>query len=110
MKRKKGTYPHTWLSGPDEVDHKLYVDCLRARAQANFRGEGWEISEKDYIAIWRQDDRYKSKGRGTGSLCMIRIDLEKPWRMDNVMILERVKHFRKCGTERMERHLARQSV
>lgn len=107
MGRKKGLYPNSWYSGPDPVDHKLYIDCQRARAQANFRGEGWSITEQEYIALWRENDSYKSKGRGTGCLCLVRIDLEKPWTLDNVVILERVKHFRKCGTERLERHYAR---
>jgi 5-methylcytosine-specific restriction endonuclease McrA len=110
MGRKSGTYPHTWLSGPDEVDHKLYIDCLRARAQANFRGEGWTITEQEYIKLWRTDDRYKLKGRGTESLCLVRIDLEKAWTLDNVEIIERIKHFRRSGKETKERHLAKQSV
>lgn len=110
MGRKSGIYPHTWLSGPDPVDHKLYTDCLRARAQANFRGEGWEISEQEYIDLWRSEDRYKSKGRSTGCLCLVRIDLEKAWTLDNVHIVERVKHFRRSGKETKERHLAKQRI
>ncbi len=96
MGRIKGKrYPDSWLCGPDPVDHKLYYDCQRARAQANFRGEGWMITEEEYIRLWRENDRYKLKGRSTGSLCLTRIDIEKPWTMDNVEILQRVKHFRK---------------
>lgn len=101
MGKKKGIYPHTWLSGPDDIDHKLYTDCQRARAQANFRGEGWEITEKEYIALWRQDDLYKLKGRGTGNYCMVRIDKEKPWRLDNVEIIERITHFRNSGSSNL---------
>lgn len=109
MGRLKGSIsPNTWLSGPDPINHKLYTDCQRARAQANFRGEGWEITEQEYIDLWRQDDNYKLKGRSTGSLCLVRIDLEKPWRLDNVQILERLRHFRRAGSETRERHLARQ--
>ena len=108
MGRLKGSLsPESWLSGPDPIDHKLYVDCQRARAQANFRGEGWTITEQEYIALWRQNDNYKLKGRSSGSLCLVRIDLEKPWTLDNVEILERVRHYRKCGKERLERHHAR---
>lgn len=107
MGRKSGIYPHTWISGPDPVDHKLYNDCLRARAQANFRGEVWLLSEKEYISLWRENDAYKLKGRGTGSLCLIRIDIEGPWRLNNVEIVERIKHFRRSGRERLERMNAR---
>ena len=110
MGRKKGIYPHTWLSGPDPIDHKLYTDCLRARAQANFRGEEWLLTEQEYIAIWRKDDNYKLKGRGTGSLCLIRIDLEKAWSVDNVEIKERIRHFRRAGKETRGRYLAKQRL
>lgn len=104
MGRKKGTlYPKDWLSGPDPVDHRLYNDCLRARAQAWYRGEEWSLSEQEYIALWRAEDRYKLKGRTTGSLCLVRIDLEKAWCLDNVEIIERIRHFRRSGRERRER-------
>ena len=103
MGRKNGTYPHLWTSGPDPVDHKLFNDCQRARAQAWHRGQEWYITEQEYIRLWRQDNRYLRKGRGTGCLCLVRIDLEGDWRLDNVEIIERHQHFRKCGKERRER-------
>jgi hypothetical protein len=34
---------------------------------------------------------------------MVRKDLDSAWRLDNVEIVERHKHFRKCGLERKER-------
>ena len=96
MGKKKGIYPQQWLSGPDLIDHKLYTDCQRARAQAWFRGEEWLITEQEYIDLWREDDHYLRKGRTTGSLCMVRLDIEKAWTLDNVMIIERTKHFRRA--------------
>lgn len=100
MGRQKGkTYPEAWYCGPDPIDHKLYYACQRARAQAWFRGEEWHITEREYIDIWRKDDRYKLKGRTTGSLCLVRIDIEKGWTLDNVEVLERYKHFRRAGKE-----------
>jgi hypothetical protein len=95
---KTGTYPNIWLSGPDPVDHKLYTDCQRARAQAWYRGEDWFITEQEYIDLWRQENRYLRKGRSTGSLCMIRLDIERAWTLDNVAIIERHKHFRRTHT------------
>ncbi len=104
MGRIKGKlYPNEWQSGPDPVDHRLFNDCQRARAQAWYRGEEWLITEQEYIAIWRKDDHYLRKGRTTGSLCLTRIDIDKAWTLDNVEIQERQKHFRKCGLERRER-------
>ena len=107
MGRKKGiVYPQSWYAGPDPVDHKLYIDCQRARAQAWFRGEQWSITEQEYIQLWREDDRYLRKGRGTGSLCLIRIDITDGWRLANVEIIERQKHFRRARQIQRERQNA----
>lgn len=107
MGRRLGPYPHLWKSGPDEINHKLFTDCQRARAQAWYRGEEWFITEEEYIRIWRQDDRYLKKGRTIDSLCMSKIDYELPWHIDNVQIMSRHEHFLQCsklGRPRRVRH------
>lgn len=96
MGRKSGLYPQTWKSGPDPIDHRLYNDCQRARAQAWYRGEEWFITEAEYISIWREDDRYLHKGRTRESLCLVKIDKSLPWSLDNVKFLSRLEHFRTC--------------
>lgn len=107
MGRKKGTlYPKDWLSGPDPVDHRLYNDCLRARAQAWYRGEEWLLTEQEYIQLWRVNDNYLRKGRTTGSLCLIRIDIERAWHIDNVEVIERHRHFRRARQIQKEKHHA----
>ena len=100
MGRRKGLYPQLWKSGPSDVDHRLYIDCQRARAQARYRGEEWAITEDEYIALWRQDDLYKLKGRGIGCLCMSRVDARLPWTIDNVVIVARLKMFKLSGQTR----------
>ena len=98
MGRKKGVLLNdVWLSGPDPIDHKLYNDCMKARAQAYYRGEQWSISEQEYIELWRRDDRYLRKGRTRHSLCMIRLDPRLPWSVDNVEIISRLDHFKTCS-------------
>ena len=103
MGRQKGVLlPEEWFSGPDPVDHRLYIDCQRARAQAWYRGQDWTITEQQYIDIWRTNDWYKLKGRGLGSVCLSRIDPEKGWHIDNVEIVERFKHYSKAGKKSRE--------
>jgi hypothetical protein len=93
--RTKGRLiPEIWKSGPDEIDHRLYTDCQRARAQARYRGEEWLITEQEYIDLWRHDDRYLNKGRSTDSICMCRRDPELPWTPDNIDFLLRIDHLR----------------
>jgi len=97
MGKKSGIYPHTWMSGPDKVNHKLYADCQRARAQAWFRGEEWTITEQEYINLWRQDDRYLQKGRERHCLCLTKIDPDLGWHTDNVQFISRLEHLRNIG-------------
>lgn len=94
MARKEGLYPDIWKSGPDPVDHRLYTDCQRARAQAKYRGEDWQITEEQYVALWRTNDNYLNKGRHKDAVCLTRIDPDSAWTIDNVEIIPRIVHFR----------------
>lgn len=94
------TRPYQWLSGPDQQHHKLYTDCQRARAQARHRGEEWLITEREYIELWTKNDQHLSKGRGRSDLTMTRRDPEKSWTVDNVEIISRIEHLRRCNRRR----------
>ena len=96
MRRRERLLPHIWISGPDPINHKLYTDCQRARAQAWYRGEEWHITEQEYIDIWRTDDRYLNKGRHSHNFCLRRLNYEGAWAVDNVEITERGIHYREC--------------
>jgi hypothetical protein len=84
------------------VDHRLYTDCQRARAQAKYRGESWTITEEQYIAIWRKDDQYLKKGRGPNDLCLTMCDPELGWHLDNVEIIDRLVHYKNQGLMRRQ--------
>lgn len=91
---KSGQYPHIWKSGADPIDHKLWIDCQRARAQAWFRGQDWFITEQEYVQLWREDDRYLRKGRTLSDLCLCRRDADLPWTLDNVEFKTREEHYK----------------
>lgn len=107
MSRRPGINPIQWKSGPDPVDHRLYVDCQRARAQAWYRGEDWFITEQEYIDLWRDQDRYLKKGRTRESLCLSKIDQDLAWSLENVQFITRAEHFRTCSTEHRARARSR---
>jgi hypothetical protein len=86
---------------PDPIDHKLFMDCMRARAQAWYLGEEWLLTDEEYIQQWRQDDRYLHKGRHNDQLCMTRLNYELPWSMDNIQIITRAEHYRFCSTHKI---------
>ena len=94
---RSGLRPHTWRSGSDPIDHKLYTACQRARAQAHFRGEEWTITEQEFIELWRTDDRYLRKGRTLASVCMTMCDPELGWHVGNVEFITREEHFKHCN-------------
>jgi hypothetical protein len=95
---KKGTVkgttrPYQWLSGPELHRHDLYNQWLKARAQARFRGEPWDLTSEEYIELWCEEDRYLNKGRRPDQLCLRRRDLDLGWTLDNVEIISRRQHY-----------------
>lgn len=86
---------------PDPIDNKLFLDCMRARAQAWYQGQEWLLTDDEYIALWRQDDLYKFKGRHNEDYCLVRNDYSLPWQMDNVRIITRLEHYQICAREKL---------
>lgn len=87
--------PHVWLVGPDEYKHKMYQPWLVAKAQANFRGEEWDLSFEDYYEAW--NGLWDQRGRLSDELCMTRIDYEGAWEKSNIEIITRKQH---CGKQK----------
>lgn len=90
----RGPEPHRWFSGPDERRHNQYVAWLRAKAQANFRKEGWTMTFEEFEFMWNQDASWEQRGRGSDDLLMTRRDSSKPWSSDNCYIMLRGEHLR----------------
>lgn len=87
----KGIRPHTWKYS-DPLEHEQHIAWHKARAQANFRGEGWELSLKEYQMIW--GDQWYLKGRSPHSLSLVRIDRSLPWSFTNCILRERREYLR----------------
>jgi hypothetical protein len=97
---QKGPRPHC-RKYPDPVDHKLFMDCMRARAQAWYFDQDWTISEDAYIELWRRNDRYLNKGRHNDQYCLVRRDYKQGWTLDNVQIITRGDHYHICSKEKI---------
>jgi hypothetical protein len=97
---QKGPRPHC-RRFPDPADHKLFMDCMRARAQAKYFDQEWTIEPDDYISLWRINDRYLNKGRANEDFCLIRRDYEQGWHLDNVVIVTRLEHYQICSREKI---------
>ena len=96
MTKKREPYgerPHTWITGPDEYKHSMYVPWMRMKAQAAFRGEEWNLPFEDFFNAW--NGKWENRGRNSDSLCMTRIDYDGIWSKDNIIIITRKEHCSK---------------
>jgi hypothetical protein len=83
--------PHVWLSGPDEYRHSMYHPWMLAKAQAKFRGEGFELTFEQFFELW--NGRWHERGRGIDDLCITRINPDKAWKKSNVHVITRREHL-----------------
>lgn len=90
--------PSTWKTGPDPVRHDKYVAWMRAKAQADFRGEHWWMSFEEYEAKW--GDLWHLRGRAADAKILTRIDPEGSWSPENTHIIRRGDFVRDFHRER----------
>lgn len=83
----------------DQDLHEKHIAFLRARAQANFRKEGWELTIEDYFELWSKD--WACRGRARNDLVLTRRDHKLSWTRDNVEVVTRyeqlMRKFRMYG-------------
>jgi hypothetical protein len=91
-------YPHTWLSGPDEFKHEMYLPWLRSKAQANYRKEEWDLSFEEFYLIWKE--QWHNRGRKIDNVCMSRDDMDGVWDKNNIIIITRHEHIKRTGAHR----------
>jgi hypothetical protein len=87
MGRPKGQNSNLWKY-PDELDHLRHIAFLKARAQANYRQEPWILTIEEFFQLWPKES-WCLRGRKPGELCMIRLDREGPWSIDNSRVVTR---------------------
>lgn len=85
-----GIRPLVWKSGPDPVLHQQYAAWSQCRAQANYRGEAWQLTFEEYQEIWQGS--WHLRGRTKNTLCMSRLDSELPWDRSNSQLITRREH------------------
>jgi len=90
--------PHVWLCGPDEYKHSMYVPWMKAKAQANFRGEEWDLSFDEFYLLWREE--WPNRGRQPEDMVMTREDTEGVWNKKNTILMTRREHLVRHGMMR----------
>lgn len=96
-----GPRPHTWYSGPEERRHSMYMPWNRAKAQANFRKEAWDLTFEQFYEIWKDD--WEKRGRQADDLCMTREDPDGAWDIKNTVLVTRHEHLKRQGQYRIEK-------
>lgn len=81
------------ISGPDPLHHRMYIQFGYHRVSSRLRGESWELPWETWRDIWLP--HWDRRGRTKDSLCLARIDMEGPWHMDNVELIDRSEHGRR---------------
>ena len=84
--------PHVWICGPDKELHDMYTPWMKARAQAHFRGEDWEMTFDDWVDLWKDD--WLQRGRARFDKCMSRKDPDGAWSRSNTIVITRHEHLK----------------
>lgn len=82
-----GPRPHTWVTGPDKEHHDKYIAWQRARAQAVYRGEDWQITFQDWVELWGK--QWHRRGRGADCLMLMKRRWAEPWTKRNAHLVDR---------------------
>lgn len=94
----RGPKPHRWIVGPDQERHAKHQPWHKARAQAHFRGEIWDLSFDQWEQIW--GDKWNQRGRASHEYCMVMIDRDHGWVPGNVEVITRKEHLARSGFAR----------
>jgi hypothetical protein len=87
---RTGLRPHTWkVQG--EIPHQQYIAWLRAKSQANYRGEVWLLSFEDFQRLWQE--HWQFRGRSREDFVMCRDDHEGAWVLGNVQVTRRYNYL-----------------
>jgi hypothetical protein len=88
-KRGRGTgeRPHTWIVGEDPVRHDQYTAWLKARSQAWYRGEQYDISFEDWVDLWGTN--WHLRGRERDALMLMKRRWQEPWSKRNAQLVNR---------------------
>jgi hypothetical protein len=89
--------PDTWVIKDPEL-HKMYIPYLKAKSQTDYRvregiAEGeWRLTFSEFVAAW--SDLWKLRGRKSEDFAMTRLDFEKDWTADNVVVVTRKEQLK----------------
>lgn len=97
--------PKSWTFPDDPVKTKAYLCYLRAKAQAKFREEFWDLTFDQWWHLWTSSGQWHNKGKAADEYCMLQRNTDLGWTVDNAYIATREEHF-KTQRQRRKQHTA----
>lgn len=103
--RGTGPRPHTWKVGSDPVLHDQYTAWLKARSQAWFRKEDWQLTFQDWVDLWGTN--WSRRGREVNCLMLMRRRWQEPWTKRNCHLVDRPTFHARQAKIKAERKILR---
>lgn len=79
------------------------LSWIRAKCQAEYRGERWDLTFEDYCVFWCTEQRFYRKGRDIQAWVLTRYDYQGPWNRENCCILLRENQLKVSVAQRFGR-------
>ena len=80
---------------PVELDRRSRrLAYIRFACQTRFRKEENELTLEQFNELWKDPKMWALRGRHIGCPTMTRVDEEKPWSLDNIIIIDRLEQLK----------------
>jgi len=94
MGAPKGQRPRVWVFPYDEVKTGAYMKYLRAKAQAKYRKEHWDLTFEQWWAPWEASGRWSERTNDKHGYCMIQQNPDLGWIEGNLEVISRAEHLK----------------
>jgi len=86
VKNHSEVKPQVWCTGPNPLLHLLHQRWSKKKAYCTYKKQEWNLSFKDYLIAIK--DHYHQLGVKSGCYQLKRINLDGPWQLDNVQLIQ----------------------
>ena len=93
MGAPRGQRPWQWMFPNDPKTKDAYYKYLKAKAQARYRMEPWDLTWDYWWGLWTKSGQWNNRDRTKDGYCMSMQDRELGWVPGNVDIITRGEHF-----------------
>jgi|TARA_B110000977_G_scaffold194615_1_gene271559 hypothetical protein len=85
-----------WCSDSAIIERDTYYGFLKHRSQAKYRSEEHTLTVANWTDLWTEEN-WLRRGKTRHSLCLMQIDPEAGWHINNVKIVERIEYLQRAA-------------